>query len=58
MCGDNVSSLTKVLSEEMARQFGLIDPELHATCLRLSTVMNSDEYTNFETWPTIQRNIC
>jgi len=42
--------LTKVLGEEMARQFCLNDPELRITCLRLSNVMNPEEYAKFETW--------
>lgn len=50
MRGYNVYSLTKVLGEEMARQFCLNDPEMRITCLRLSNVMNQEEYTKFETW--------
>lgn len=50
MRGYNVYSLTKVLGEEMARQFCLNDPELRITCLRLSNVMNVDEYPKFLTW--------
>lgn len=50
MRGYNVYSLTKVLGEEMARQFCLNDPEMRITCLRLSNVMNSEEYEKFETW--------
>lgn len=50
MRGYNVYSLTKVLGEEMARQFCLNDPEMRITCLRLSNVMDSEEYAKFETW--------
>ncbi|NAT60660.1 epimerase [Pseudomonas syringae pv. actinidifoliorum] len=50
MRGYNVYSLTKVLGEEMARQFCLNDPSLRITCLRLSNVMNPEEYAKFETW--------
>lgn len=50
MRGYNVYSLTKVLGEEMARQFCLNDPELRITCLRLSNVMNAEEYAGFEDW--------
>lgn len=50
MRGYNVYSLTKVLGEEMARQFCLNDPELRITCLRLSNVMNVDEYPKFLSW--------
>ena len=48
--GYNVYSLTKVLGEEMARQFCLNDPELRITCLRLSNVMDPEEYEGFEDW--------
>ncbi|UQY33983.1 NAD(P)-dependent oxidoreductase [Pseudomonas fulva] len=57
MRGYNVYSLTKVLGEEMARQFCLNDPSLRITCLRLSNVMNQDEYSKFESWqdaPTVR----
>lgn len=50
MRGYNVYSLTKVLGEEMARQFCMNDPELRITCLRLSNVMDPEEYERFETW--------
>jgi nucleoside-diphosphate-sugar epimerase len=50
MRGYNVYSLTKVLGEEMARQFCLNDPEMRITCLRLSNVMNPEEYEGFENW--------
>lgn len=50
MRGYNVYSLTKVLGEEMARQFCLNDPDLRITCLRLSNVMNPDEYPKFLSW--------
>ncbi|WP_267347063.1 NAD(P)-dependent oxidoreductase [Sphingomonas sp. GM_Shp_2] len=50
MRGYNVYSLTKVLGEEMARQFCLNDPEMRITCLRLSNVMNPEEYEGFEEW--------
>lgn len=50
MRGYNVYSLTKVLGEEMARQFCLNDPEMRITCLRLSNVMNPEEYAKFESW--------
>ena len=50
MRGYNVYSLTKVLGEEMARQFCLSDPTLRITCLRLSNVMNLEEYAKFEIW--------
>ncbi|SFO94143.1 Nucleoside-diphosphate-sugar epimerase [Bradyrhizobium sp. Ghvi] len=50
MRGYNVYSLTKVLGEEMARQFCLNDPEMRITCLRLSNVMNPEEYEGFEKW--------
>ncbi|MEN0119060.1 MAG: NAD(P)-dependent oxidoreductase [Agrobacterium cavarae] len=48
--GYNVYSLTKVLGEEMARQFCLNDPEMRITCLRLSNVMDPEEYKKFESW--------
>jgi nucleoside-diphosphate-sugar epimerase len=50
MRGYNVYSLTKVLGEEMARQFCLNYPSMRITCLRLSNVMNPDEYAKFPTW--------
>jgi len=50
MRGYNVYSLTKVLGEEMARQFCLNDPEMRITCLRLSNVMNPEEYAKFGSW--------
>lgn len=50
MRGYNVYSLTKVLGEEMARQFCLNDPDMRITCLRLSNVMNPEEYEKFESW--------
>lgn len=50
MRGYNVYSLTKVLGEEMARQFCLNDPSMRITCLRLSNVMNREEYAKFPTW--------
>ncbi|MEY9120567.1 NAD-dependent epimerase/dehydratase family protein [Bradyrhizobium yuanmingense] len=50
MRGSNIYSLTKVLGEEMARQFCLNDPELRITCLRLSNVMDPEEYRRFEDW--------
>lgn len=46
----NVYALTKVLGEEMARQFCLNEPTMRITCLRLSNVMNPDEYRKFESW--------
>ncbi|GGJ94768.1 NAD-dependent epimerase/dehydratase family protein [Pseudomonas matsuisoli] len=57
MRGYNVYALTKVLGEEMARQFCLNDPSLRITCLRLSNVMDPEEYAKFETWqddPTVR----
>lgn len=48
--GYNVYALTKVLGEEMARQFCLNDPEMRITCLRLSNVMDPEEYAGFEDW--------
>ncbi|PQA96988.1 epimerase [Chryseobacterium shigense] len=48
--GYNVYSLTKVLGEEMAHQFCLNDPKMRITCLRLSNVMNPEEYKKFEGW--------
>lgn len=50
MRGYNVYSLTKVLGEEMAKQFCLNDPEMRITCLRLSNVMDPEEYAKFDTW--------
>lgn len=50
MRGYNIYSLTKVLGEEMARQFCLNDPELRITCLRLSNVMDPEEYRRFDAW--------
>lgn len=50
MRGYNVYALTKVLGEEMAHQFCLNDPEMRITCLRLSNVMDSEEYSKFESW--------
>ncbi|WP_313441493.1 NAD(P)-dependent oxidoreductase [Novosphingobium sp.] len=50
MRGYNIYSLTKVLGEEMARQICLNDPEMRITCLRLSNVMNPEEYDKFDTW--------
>ena len=50
MRGFNVYALTKVLGEEMARQFCLNDPDMRITCLRLSNVMDPQEYTRFEGW--------
>jgi nucleoside-diphosphate-sugar epimerase len=50
MRGYNVYALTKVLGEEMARQFCLNDPEMRITCLRLSNVMDPQEYARFEGW--------
>lgn len=50
MRGYNVYALTKVLGEEMARQFCLNDPALRITCLRLSNVMDREEYATFERW--------
>lgn len=50
MRGYNVYALTKVLGEEMARQFCLNDPEMRITCLRLSNVMDPEEYAKFEGW--------
>jgi nucleoside-diphosphate-sugar epimerase len=50
MRGYNVYSLTKVLGEELARQMCLNHPEMRITCLRLSNVMNPEEYEKFETW--------
>lgn len=58
MRGYNVYALTKVLGEEMARQFCLNDPSLRITCLRLSNVMNPEEYKKFESWqddPSIRK---
>lgn len=57
MRGYNVYALTKVLGEEMARQFCLNDPEMRITCLRLSNVMDPEEYAGFEAWqddPTVR----
>ena len=34
----------------MARQFCLNDPDMRITCLRLSNVMDPQEYTRFEGW--------
>ena len=50
MRGYNVYALTKVLGEEMARQFCLNDPEMRITCLRLPNVMDPQEYARFEGW--------
>lgn len=50
MRGFNVYSLTKVLGEELALQFCLNDPEMRITCLRLSNVMDPEEYAGFEDW--------
>lgn len=50
MRGYNVYALTKVLGEEMARQFCLNEPTMRITCLRLSNVMNPEEYSKFESW--------
>lgn len=50
MRGYNVYSLTKVLGEEMARQFCLNDPKMRITCLRLSNVMDPEEYKRFDAW--------
>jgi len=50
MRGYNVYSLTKVLGEEMAKQFCFNDPSLRITCLRLSNVMNPSQYPDFLTW--------
>jgi nucleoside-diphosphate-sugar epimerase len=50
MRGYNVYSLTKVLGEEMARQFCLNDPDMRITCLRLSNVMDPEEYERFSAW--------
>ncbi|MBB6337933.1 nucleoside-diphosphate-sugar epimerase [Xanthomonas arboricola] len=50
MRGYNVYSLTKVLGEEMAHQFCLNDPEMRITCLRLSNVINPEEYADFNGW--------
>lgn len=57
MRGYHIYGLTKVLGEEMARQFCLNDPEMRITCLRLSNVIDVEEYAKFETWqddPTVR----
>ena len=46
----NVYALTKVLGEEMARQYCINDPEMRITCLRLSNVIDPEEYAEFKTW--------
>ncbi len=40
-------SLSKVLGEEMAKQFCLNHPQMKIACLRFSNVMNEDEYASF-----------
>lgn len=48
--GISIYALTKVLGEEMARQFCLNNADMRITCLRLSNVMGPDEYARFESW--------
>lgn len=48
--GLSIYALTKVLGEEMARQFCLNNPDMRITCLRLSNVMNPEEYAKFDGW--------
>ncbi|OCX65711.1 epimerase [Thioclava sp. SK-1] len=48
--GYNVYALTKVLGEVMAEEFCKNDPELRITCLRLSNVIDTEEYPGFEDW--------
>lgn len=48
--GLSIYALTKVLGEEMAHQFCLNNPDMRITCLRLSNVINPEEYTQFESW--------
>lgn len=40
-------SLSKVLGEEMAKQFCLNHPQMKIACLRFSNVMNEEEYAGF-----------
>ncbi|HDS7663047.1 TPA: NAD(P)-dependent oxidoreductase, partial [Enterobacter kobei] len=46
----SIYALTKVLGEEMARQFCLNNADIRITCLRLSNVMAPEEYAQFESW--------
>lgn len=48
--GISIYALTKVLGEEMARQFCLNNADMRITCLRLSNVMAPEEYAQFESW--------
>ena len=48
--GLSIYALTKVLGEEMARQFCLNNADIRITCLRLSNVMAPEEYAQFESW--------
>ncbi len=55
--GLSIYALTKVLGEELARQFCLNNPDMRITCLRLSNVMAPQEYAQFESWqddPTVR----
>lgn len=47
---ESAYSLSKVLGEEMARQFCRWDPEMKIIGLRLSNVMLPDHYAKFEAW--------
>jgi nucleoside-diphosphate-sugar epimerase len=51
-------SLSKLVGEEMARQFCRWDPELKIVCLRFSNVMEPDDYAafrDFEADPSVRR---
>lgn len=51
-------SLSKLVGEEIARQFCRWDPELKIVCLRFSNVMERDDYAafpNFESDPSVRR---
>lgn len=47
---ESAYSLSKDLGEEMARQFQRWNPEMTFIGLRLSNVMEPDDYANFKTW--------
>ncbi len=47
---ESAYSLSKVMGEEMARQFCRWDPSMKILGLRLSNVMEPDDYTKFDAW--------
>lgn len=51
--GSSTYAITKVLGEELAEQFCLHNPDMKIACLRLSNVMEDEDYKQF---PDYQKN--